>query len=60
MTSTGAFGFYARLNLIAWFMIICFVLGTKQLTLEETDQIFSVQIKQIFSYEVNLAKAILR
>lgn len=31
MTQTGAFGFYAGLNLIAWFMIFCFVRETKQL-----------------------------
>jgi sugar porter (SP) family MFS transporter len=38
MTPTGAFGFYAGLNLIAWFMIFCFVRETKQLTLEEIDR----------------------
>ncbi|KAM3437084.1 hypothetical protein MY4824_003985 [Beauveria thailandica] len=38
MTSTGAFGFYAGLNLIAWGMIFCFVRETKQLTLEEIDR----------------------
>lgn len=31
-------GFYAALNLIAWFMIFCFVRETKQLTLEELDR----------------------
>lgn len=31
-------GFYAGLNLIAWFMIFCFVRETKQLTLEELDR----------------------
>jgi len=40
MTPTGAFGFYAGLNLIAWFMIFCFVRETKQLTLEELDREF--------------------
>lgn len=38
MTAPGAFGFYAGLNLIAWFMIFCFVRETKQLTLEEIDR----------------------
>jgi len=38
MTPTGAFGFYAGLNLIAWGMIFCFVRETKQLTLEELDR----------------------
>lgn len=33
-------GFYAGLNLIAWFMIFCFVRETKQLTLEEIDREF--------------------
>lgn len=31
MTPTGAFGFYAGLNLIAWGMIFCFLRETKQL-----------------------------
>jgi hypothetical protein len=38
MSPTGAFGFYAGLNLIAWFMVFCFVRETKQLTLEELDR----------------------
>lgn len=38
MTQTGAFGFYAGLNLIAWFLIFAFVRETKQLTLEELDR----------------------
>jgi len=51
MTSTGAFGFYAGLNLIAWFMIFAFVRETKQLTLEELDQVFEVPTAQFLSYE---------
>ncbi|KAL4875852.1 hypothetical protein BJY04DRAFT_150573 [Aspergillus karnatakaensis] len=51
MTPTGAFGFYAGLNLIAWFMIFCFVRETKQLTLEELDQVFSVPTKEFIGYE---------
>ena len=38
VTPTGAFGFYAGLNLIAWVLIFCFVRETKQLTLEELDR----------------------
>ncbi|KAF2420340.1 putative facilitated glucose transporter [Tothia fuscella] len=53
MTPTGAFGFYAGLNLIAWFMIFCFVRETKQLTLEEIDQVFSVPTKTYISYELS-------
>ncbi|KAI9371160.1 hypothetical protein BJX61DRAFT_43648 [Aspergillus egyptiacus] len=51
MTPTGAFGFYAGLNLVAWFMIFCFVRETKQLTLEELDQVFSVPTKEFIHHE---------
>ncbi|KAI4812118.1 hypothetical protein E4T45_10740 [Aureobasidium sp. EXF-8846] len=51
MTQTGAFGFYAALNLIAWGMIFCFVRETKQLTLEEIDQVFSVPTREFLKYE---------
>ncbi|KAF2800268.1 MFS transporter [Melanomma pulvis-pyrius CBS 109.77] len=54
MTPTGAFGFYAGLNLIAWFMIFCFVRETKQLTLEELDQVFSVPTKNFLNYEMTV------
>ncbi|KAK7424498.1 hypothetical protein QQX98_000463 [Neonectria punicea] len=54
MTPTGAFGFYAGLNLIAWFMIFCFVRETKQLTLEELDQVFSVPTKSYIGYELKV------
>ncbi|KAL1611006.1 hypothetical protein SLS59_000643 [Nothophoma quercina] len=54
MTPTGAFGFYAGLNLVAWFMIFCFVRETKQLTLEELDQVFSVPTKQFIGYEIKI------
>jgi sugar porter (SP) family MFS transporter len=54
MTPTGAFGFYAGLNLIAWGMIFCFVRETKQLTLEEIDQVFSVPTSQYISYELKV------
>jgi hypothetical protein len=52
MTQTGAFGFYAGLNLIAWGMIFCFVRETKQLTLEELDQVFSVPTKTFLHYQI--------
>ncbi|KAL6246168.1 hypothetical protein RBB50_007321 [Rhinocladiella similis] len=54
MTPTGAFGFYAGLNLLAWFMIFCFVRETKQLTLEEIDQVFSVPTKSFIGYELKV------
>jgi hypothetical protein len=52
MTPTGAFGFYAGLNLIAWGLIFCFVRETKQLTLEELDQVFSVPTRSFISHEL--------
>jgi hypothetical protein len=52
MTPTGAFGFYAGLNLLAWFIIFCFVRETKQLTLEELDQVFSVPTRSFISHEL--------
>jgi MFS family permease len=54
MTPTGAFGFYAGLNLIAWGMIYCFVRETKQLTLEELDQVFSIPTKEYLSHETKV------
>jgi len=54
MTTTGAFGFYAGLNLIAWGMIYCFVRETRQLTLEEIDQVFSVPTAQFLKHETTV------
>ncbi|WVQ69896.1 uncharacterized protein L199_008119 [Kwoniella botswanensis] len=55
MTTTGAFGFYAGLNLIAWFMVFCFIRETKQLTLEELDQVFSVPTSEYFRHEATVS-----
>ncbi|KAI4115336.1 MAG: hypothetical protein LQ345_004048 [Seirophora villosa] len=54
MTPTGAFGFYAGLNLAAWFMVFCFVRETKQLTLEELDQVFSVPTSKFINHELTV------
>jgi hypothetical protein len=54
MSPTGAFGFYAGLNLIAWGMIFCFVRETKQLTLEEIDSVFSIPTSQYLKYETTV------
>jgi len=54
MTQVGAFAFYAGLNLIAWFMIFCFVRETKQLTLEEIDQVFQVPTKKFIGHELTV------
>ncbi|TWU70534.1 hypothetical protein ED733_000430 [Metarhizium rileyi] len=47
-------GFYAGLNLVAWLMIFCFVRETKQLTLEELDQVFSVPTRKFIHYEATV------
>ncbi|WWD16303.1 hypothetical protein CI109_100729 [Kwoniella shandongensis] len=52
MTATGAFAFYAGLNLIAFFMIFLWCPETKQLTLEELDQVFSIPTKVYMKHEV--------
>lgn len=52
MTPTGAFGFYAGLNVIAFIMIFFFVPETKQRTLEELDQIFSVPVPVFAEYQL--------
>lgn len=52
MTPTGAVGFYAGLNVIAFVMIFFFVPETKQRTLEELDQIFSVPIPVFAKYQL--------
>ncbi|KAI5953118.1 hypothetical protein KGF54_002489 [Candida jiufengensis] len=41
-TSCGAFCFYAAWNLVGWFLVLWFVPETKQLTLEELDDVFAV------------------
>lgn len=50
-TPTGAFGFYAGLNVTALVMIFHFVPETKQRTLEELDYIFAVPTKKFIQYQ---------
>jgi len=52
MTPTGAFGFYAFLNMTAFVMIFFFVPETKQRTLEELDYVFAVPTSQHGKYHV--------
>ncbi|KAL4926250.1 sugar porter family MFS transporter [Aspergillus undulatus] len=52
MTPTGAFGFYAGLNIIALVMIFLWVPETKQRTLEELDYIFAVPTRTHMKYQV--------
>jgi hypothetical protein len=53
MTATGAFGFYAGLNLIALALIFLFVPETKQKTLEELDQVFAVPDRTHAKYQLS-------
>lgn len=52
MTPTGAFGFYAALNVTAFFMIFLWVPETKQRTLEELDYIFAVPTRKHTAYQL--------
>ena len=54
MLTSISVGFYAGLNLVAWFMIFCFVRETKQLTLEEIDQVFSVPTRSFLNHELTV------
>ncbi|KAJ5622716.1 hypothetical protein N7528_005948 [Penicillium herquei] len=51
MTPTGAFGFYAALNITALVMIFLWVPETKQRTLEELDYIFAVPTRVHMHYQ---------
>lgn len=50
-TPTGAFGFYAGLNVVAFVMIFFWVPETKQRTLEELDYIFAVPMRHFAKYQ---------
>jgi len=54
-TITGAFGFYAGLNAIAFCMIFLWLPETKQRTLEELDQVFSVPSSVFIRYQFTKA-----
>ncbi|KDR71828.1 hypothetical protein GALMADRAFT_253598 [Galerina marginata CBS 339.88] len=49
--SVGAFGFYAGLNVVAFFMIFFLMPETKQRTLEELDYVFAVPTSKHVSYQ---------
>jgi len=49
--STGAFGFYAGLNVLAFFMIFLFMPETKQRSLEELDYVFGVPTSKFIKYQ---------
>ncbi|PLN74792.1 galactose-proton symport [Aspergillus taichungensis] len=52
MTPTGAFGFYAALNVTALVLIFLWVPETKQRTLEELDYIFAVPTRVHMRYQM--------
>lgn len=52
-TPTGAFGFYAGLNVVAFVMIFFFVPETKQRTLEELDYVFAVPSRRFMGYQLH-------
>ena len=45
-TPIGVLGFYAGLNVIAFFLILFFMPETKQRTLEELDYVFGVTTRR--------------
>lgn len=51
-TPTGAFGFFAGTNVLSLVLIFLFVRETKQLTLEEIDQVFAVPQSVYIKYQV--------
>ncbi|KAI7509599.1 hypothetical protein KC347_g5122 [Hortaea werneckii] len=52
LTPTGTFGFYAGLNVLAFFMILFFLPETKQRTLEELDYVFGVSTRKHAAFEL--------
>ncbi|KAJ9110818.1 hypothetical protein QFC22_006675 [Naganishia vaughanmartiniae] len=55
MGATGAFCFYAGLNVVAFIMIFHLVPETKALTLEELDSVFNVPTAQFVKYQYRVA-----
>lgn len=51
-TPQGVFGFYAGLNVMAFFMIFFFLPETKQRTLEELDYVFGVTTRHHASFQM--------
>ncbi|KAK5231032.1 hypothetical protein LTR72_000212 [Exophiala xenobiotica] len=51
-TATGAFGFYAGMNLLVFILIFLFVPDTSRYTLEELDYIFAVPTHRFISYQL--------
>lgn len=52
-TVTGAFGFYAALNFLAFFWIFFWVPETKQLSLEQLDEVFSIPTTKFMKFQID-------
>ncbi|GME25686.1 Sugar/inositol transporter [Neofusicoccum parvum] len=52
LSPTGAFGFYAGLNMLAFVLLFFIVPETRQRTLEELDYVFGVPTRRHASYQV--------
>lgn len=50
-STAGAFGFYAAMNLIAFFMIFLWLPETKQRSLEELDYVFGVSTRRHMKFQ---------
>ncbi|KAG5359985.1 Arabinose-proton symporter [Yarrowia sp. C11] len=55
-TPQGAFGWYAAWNVVGFFLVLCFLPETKNLTLEELDKVFSVPTRVHMKYQFNAFK----
>nr|SIP56010.1 putative Sugar Porter [Yarrowia alimentaria] len=55
-TPQGAFGWYAAWNVVGFFLVLCFLPETKNLTLEELDKVFSVPTRVHMKYQINVFK----
>lgn len=51
MKPQGAFGFYAAWNVVGWFLVYFLMPETKQLTLEELDEVFEVPLRERVKYQ---------
>ena len=49
---TGAFGFYAAMNALAFFMIFLWLPETKQRSLEELDYVFGISTRKHMMYQI--------
>ena len=52
-TAAGTFGFYAGLNVVAFFMIWLWLPETKQRTLEELDYVFGVTTRRHMNFQTS-------